>query len=35
MLNTIATILGTSIVVGTAIGSILKGFYKTNKNYFC
>ena len=33
MLNTIATILGTSIVVGTAIGSILKGFYKTNKEF--
>ena len=33
MINTIATILGTSIVVGTAIGSILKGFYKTNKEF--
>ena len=32
MINTIATILGTSVVVGGAIGTILTGFYKTNKS---
>ena len=32
MLNTIATILGTGVVVGGAIGTILTGFYKTNKS---
>lgn len=31
MLNTIATILGTGVVVGGAVGTILTGFYKTNK----
>ena len=32
MINTIATILGTGVVVGGAIGTILTGFYKTNKS---
>lgn len=32
MINTIATILGTGVVVGSAIGTILTGFYKTNKS---
>lgn len=31
MIITVATILGTGIAVGGAIGAILKGFYKTNK----
>lgn len=31
MINTIATIIGTGVVVGGAIGTILTGFYKTNK----
>lgn len=31
MINTIATILGTGVVVGGAVGTILTGFYKTNK----
>lgn len=32
MLNTIATIIGTGVVVSGAIGTILTGFYKTNKS---
>lgn len=32
MINTIATILGTGVAVGGAIGTILTGFYKTNKS---
>lgn len=32
MIDTIATILGTGVVVGGAIGTILTGFYKTNKS---
>ena len=32
MINTIATILGTGVVVGGAIGTILTGLYKTNKS---
>lgn len=32
MINTIATILGTGVVVGGAIGTVLTGFYKTNKS---
>lgn len=32
MLNTIATIIGTGVVVGSAVGTILTGFYKTNKS---
>ena len=32
MINTIATILGTGVVVGGAVGTILTGFYKTNKS---
>lgn len=32
MLNTIATIIGTGVVMGSAIGTILSGFYKTNKS---
>ena len=31
MINTIATIIGTGVVVGGAVGTILTGFYKTNK----
>lgn len=31
MINTITTVITTSIVVGGAIGTILGGFYKTNK----
>lgn len=31
MINTIATIIGTGIAVGSATGVILSGFYKTNK----
>ncbi len=31
MINTISTIIGTSIIVAGAIGAVLKGFYKTNK----
>lgn len=31
MINTISTIVGTSVIVATAIGAVLKGFYKTNK----
>lgn len=32
MLNTIATIIGTGVVISGAIGTILTGFYKTNKS---
>lgn len=32
MINTIATIIGTGIAVGSAVGVILGGFYKTNKD---
>lgn len=32
MINIICTIIGTGIVVGGAIGAILSGFYKTNKD---
>ena len=32
MFNIICTIIGTSIVTGGAIGAILSGFYKTNKD---
>lgn len=32
MINIICTIVGTGIVVGGAIGAILSGFYKTNKD---
>lgn len=32
MINIICTIIGTGIVVGSAIGAILSGFYKTNKD---
>ena len=31
MINIICTIIGTGVVVGGAVGAILKGFYKTNK----
>ena len=31
MINTIMSIIGTGVVIGGAIGTILKGFYKTNK----
>ena len=31
MINTIATIIGTGIAVGSATGVVLSGFYKTNK----
>lgn len=31
MINTIATIISTGVVVGGAVGAILTGFYKTNK----
>lgn len=31
MINTIATILGTSVVVGGAVGTILTGFIKLIK----
>lgn len=33
MINTISTIVVTSIAVGSAIGCILSGFYKTNKQF--
>lgn len=32
MISIICTIIGTGIVVGGAIGAILSGFYKTNKD---
>lgn len=32
MLNTIATIIGTGVIVSGAVGTILSGFYKTNKS---
>lgn len=32
MINTIATIIGTGVVLGGAVGTILTGFYKTNKS---
>ena len=31
MINIICTILGTGVVIGGAVGAILRGFYKTNK----
>ena len=31
MINTIMSIIGTGVVIGGAIGTILRGFYKTNK----
>jgi negative regulator of genetic competence, sporulation and motility len=31
MIEAISTIIGTGVVVSTAIGAILKGFYKTNR----
>lgn len=31
MINTIATIISTGVVVGGAVGAILTAFYKTNK----
>ena len=31
MINTIMSIIGTGVVIAGAMGTILKGFYKTNK----
>lgn len=31
MINLISTVISTSVVMSTAVGVILKGFYKTNK----
>lgn len=31
MINIVCTIIGTGVVVGGAVGAILSGFYKTNK----
>lgn len=33
MINIICTIIGTGVVIAGAIGGILKGFYKTNKEF--